>query len=56
MKRSGAGNALHVFPWLTQEEWLGEVTVLQGKAVELMGYHGVNGPVKSPRGMFLKQM
>lgn len=33
-----------------------EVTALGGKAVEVMGDHGVNGPVLSPRGMFLKQM
>lgn len=45
-----------VFPWQTQEKWLSEVTVLEAEAVEVMGDHGVNGPVPSPRGMFLKQM
>lgn len=30
--------------------------MLGGKAVEVMGDHGVNGPLLSPRGMFLKQM
>lgn len=37
-------------------ECLSEVTVLGEKAVEVMGDHGANGPVLSPRGMFLKQM
>lgn len=32
-----------------------KVTVLEEKAVEVMGAHGVNGPALTPRGMFLKQ-
>ena len=33
------------------------MTVLGAEAVEVMGDHGVNGPLpSSPRGMFLKQM
>lgn len=40
----------------TWEEWLSKMTALEEKAVEVMGDRGVNGPVLSPLGMFLKQM
>ena len=46
----------YVFAWETRVEWLSKVTALREKAVEMMADHGVNGPVLSPRGMFLKQM
>lgn len=35
---------------------MSKMTELGEKAVEVMGDHGVNGPVLSLRGMFLKQM
>lgn len=50
------GDAQYVFAWETWEEGLSKMTALGEKAVEVMGDHGVNGPVLSPRGMFLKQM
>lgn len=49
-------DAQYVFALETWKEWLSKMTALGEKAVEVMGDHGVNGPVLSPRGMFLKQM
>lgn len=45
-----------VFAWETWKEWLNKMTALGEEAVEVIGDHDVNGPVLSPRGMFLKQM